>query len=461
MLLTSPLAKQIYSFIKDAPILDYHTHLSQSEILNDQRYENLWELWLKHDHYKWRLMRGCGVDEHYITGDATPWEKFSQFAKILPLALGNPVYQWAHMELQSVFGINSLLSEDTASDIWEKANEQLKTNVSTRSLLKKFNVELICTTDDPADDLSTHLEIATLSDLPQVLPTYRPDRYHSVHKPAIFQTAIESLSNSLKSPINSFTELMTALKSRHDAFHEAGCRMSDHGLDYTPNLRATTTELETIFQNALTNQAANDTEREQFTSDILYHVAQWNHEKDWAMQLHLGPLRNVNTRLVSSTGADSGFDTMGSWPQTDRLIHFLNDLNQKNQLPKTIVYNLNPVETEPICAALQNFQEAPLAGKLQYGAAWWLVDHAPGIRRQLDTLANQTAIGTHIGMLTDGRSFASYVRHDYYRQILCSFLADKALTGEMPNDLSLLQTSAANICCNNIRQYIKATLSHS
>jgi len=432
-LLTSKLAETIYTSIEGLPIVDYHTHLPADEILNDHQFENIWELWLKHDHYKWRLMRGCGVEEKFITGDASPYEKFHAFASILPLAIGNPVHQWAHMELEKIFNITIPLNAETAEGIWNQTNSELSDNTTVSKLLQLFKVKLIATTDDPFDDLSSHKSIAAKNHPTQVLPTFRPDKH-------LFEDKID----------------LSSLKQRHDYFHAHGCQMSDHGLSQIP---------------------APETPQYQ----ALKSIAQWNHEKGWIMQLHLGPQREVNTRLSKQTGPDAGFDTIGSLPQTERLIHFLNDLDQNDQLPKTILYNLNPNESTSLCAALQNFQQAssrPLAlpngrpptpadngvptdqngaigqAKLQYGPAWWHLDHVRGIREQLDILTSMSALGTHIGMLTDSRSFTSYVRHDYYRRILCSFLAEKAQSGEMPNDRTLLIQTAQNIAYHNIKNYL-------
>lgn len=457
MLLTSKLAEQIYESIADAPIIDFHTHLPQQEILDDHRFADLWELWLKHDHYKWRLMRGCGVDEEYITGGAEPFEKFKAFASILPLAIGNPVYQWAHMELQAVFGISTLLSADTAEEVWNQANEAIQNDpqLSVRGLLDKFKVKLVCTTDDPSADLSTHEQLAQEDGLGTlVLPTFRPDRFLSPHQPEKFQHAIADLSACVGFKIESYEDLVTALAKRHDDFHAAGCRMSDHGLPYCPTEPSSDFNLEEIFSRAMTGTMANEEEWNAFAAALMQHIAKLNTEKGWTMQLHLGPLRNVNSRMALELVADSGFDTMGAWPQTEALVSFLDQLSFTDSLPKTIVYNLNPNESEAICCALQNFQSAPTPGKIQYGPAWWHCDNVRGIREQIDILTVLGAIGTSVGMLTDSRSFTSYVRHDYYRRILCSYLADAANNGEMPNDLALLSATAQNIAHLNAVSYL-------
>lgn len=424
--LSSETAKRLYHEVaKQLPIIDFHTHLPQAEIHEDHRFENLWELWLKHDHYKWRLMRACGVEERFITGDATPWEKFHAFASIMPLAVGNPVHHWAHLELQRVFNVSTILSEGTAKEIWDSVNQQLQDGVSVNSLLEHFKVEVVCTTDDPADDLSIHDAINQSDKFTKVYPTFRPDKYTSADS-----DSIAKLSKVVGFQIQSHEDLLKALKQRHDHFHENGCRLSDHGI---PNMPAPNTE----------------------AFDILLHTAKWNKEKGWTMQLHLGPQRQVNTKMSAITGADSGFDTMGSYEQTPALIEALNAFNEQNVLGKTIVYNLNPVESEPICCALQNFQSADARGLIQYGPAWWHLDHVRGIREQLDILTSLGAIGTSVGMLTDSRSFTSYVRHEYFRRLLCQYIGNAADAGEMPNDNASLEKLITDICYTNPKEYFK------
>ncbi len=424
--LTTETAQRLYHDVaKKLPIIDFHTHLPQSEILANHRFENLWELWLKHDHYKWRLMRACGVDEERITGSASPWEKFEAFASIMPLAPGNPVHHWAHLELKRVFGIDLILNNDNAKAIWEEANEQLKNdeNLSVQGLLKSFNVELVCTTDDPTSDLTTHAEINNSDIFTKAYPTFRPDRFT-----ANDSKAIQELAELTGLEINDRDQLIIALKKRHDHFHENGCRLSDHGIPVMP---------------ALDSDAFH----------ILKHIAQWNKERGWTMQLHLGPQRSVNHAMAAITGPDSGFDTMGSWPQTAALIDALNALNEVGSLGKTIVYNLNSNESEPICCALQNFQNSDAKGLVQYGPAWWHLDNVRGIREQMDILTSLGAIGTSLGMLTDSRSFTSYVRHEYYRRLLCQYIGNAAEAGEMPNEPEALNQLIADICYHNPKNY--------
>ncbi len=454
--LTTSTARALYHNVaKELPIIDFHTHLPQDAILEDQRFENLSELWLEFDHYKWRLMRACGVSERYITGDASPWEKFEAFASILPLAIGNPVHHWAHLELRRVFGITTVLNKGSAKAVWDETNAQLASDpkLSVQGLLKHFKVELVCTTDDPTDDLLTHRAIAEKNLAIQVYPTFRPDALTTRKEGFDFSNWIKQLEARSKQNISNYSELLRALESRHDSFHEHGCRLSDHGLNAMPLKSESARPLEEIFQDRLSNKPVCDTDWQTFAFDILLHNAKWNQQKGWTMQLHLGPQRGVNTRMAKQCGADSGFDTMGSTPQTEALISALNAFSEAEVLGKTIVYNLNSVESEPICCALQNFQSDQKAGLIQYGPAWWHLDHARGIRAQIDILSSLGAIGTTVGMLTDSRSFTSYVRHEYYRRLLCQYLGDAAERGEIPNDPESLHELITNICYTNPRDY--------
>ena len=459
--LDTETARTLYHEVAaELPIIDFHTHLPQQDIMDDHRFSDLWELWLKHDHYKWRLMRGCGVDEKFITGDASPWEKFHAFASIMPLSVGNPVHHWAHLELQRVFGIETVLSADTAKSIWDDANQQLTsdTSLSVRGLLDKFNVELVCTTDDPAADLSTHEQLAG-EKTAITLPTFRPDLAMAVDRPEVFTQWILKLQECCGQPVTDFPSLLTALENRHNAFHEVGCRLSDHGLPFCPNGYDSETqdeELTDIFTRATCGRtAATADEQELFASAIMTHVARWNTEKDWTMQLHLGPLRNVNTPMFEKIGPDSGFDTMGAWPQTHALVDFLGSLQNQAALPRTIVYNLNPDESAAICCAVQNFQDSSTPGKVQYGPAWWHLDHKRGIIEQLDLLMSLGALGTSVGMLTDSRSFTSYVRHEYFRRLLCSMIGKAVEASEIPSDTSQLNTLITNICYGNASNYFR------
>ncbi|MEO1855856.1 MAG: glucuronate isomerase, partial [Rubritalea sp.] len=444
-------------------IIDFHTHLNQQEILDDHHFANLWELWLKHDHYKWRLMRGCGVAEEFVTGSASPWEKFHAFASIMPLAVGNPVHHWAHLELQRVFDIDTVLTADTAEEIWNKTNAQLLSNpeLGVRGLLKRFNVSLVCTTDDPACDLSVHQRLAA-EDTARTLPTYRPDVAMAIDKPEQYSAWLKQLGQRCNTEITDYSKLLQALKQRHDDFHAVGCRLSDHGIPFCPTGESTPQELNAIFHNAALGNAPNRTEDWSiFAADIMRHVAEWNSEKQWTMQLHLGPLRNVNKPLFKRIGPDSGLDTMGAWPQTQALVDFLSSIQEKATLPRTIVYNLNPNESAAICCALQSFQDETCPGKIQYGPAWWHLDHKRGIIEQLDILMSLGAIGTSVGMLTDSRSFTSYVRHEYFRRLLCQLIGKAVEDGEIPDDKAQLNKLISDICYRNANEYFQWPANHN
>ncbi len=455
--LTSNIAKELYHKVAaKAPIIDFHTHLDEESILNNHKFANLWELWLKEDHYKWRLMRACGVREDLITGSANPWEKFEAFAKIMPLAVGNPVHHWAHLELKRLFDIDLLLNAANARKIWDEANSQLGSNAKLRvqGLLEKFKVELVCTTDDPCSDLLVHSQInQDKGSSTKVYPTFRPDQAMNVKNPVEFNAWVAKLSSISEHAINSFTTFITALKARHDYFDSQGCRLSDHGLAYSPYREVSLGELEIIFSKVEQGVAATEEEWQAFAFSVLKHIAQWNYVAKWSMQLHLGPLRSVNTNMLAITGKDSGFDTMGDYRQTASLIKLLDSFSKANILGKTIVYNLNPMESESICCALQNFQNDQAQGLIQYGPAWWHLDNVRGIREQIDILSALSAIGTSVGMLTDSRSFTSYVRHEYYRRLLCQYIGDAAEAGEIPNDKELLDSLIYNICYGNAKHY--------
>lgn len=454
--LTSKTAQNLFHEVaKNLPIIDFHTHLPQKEILTNRTFNNIWELWLEHDHYKWRLMRGCGVDEKFITGSASPKEKFIAFASIMPLAIGNPVHHWAHFELKRVFGINALLNEDTAEEIWEQTLEQLSTqdDLSVHGLLKSFKVELICTTDDPVDCLTDHQKANELNTGTKVYPTFRPDKADISFGKKHLVEWTESLSKASGIEVNSFKSLLAALENRHTYFHQYGCRLSDHGLAFMPYSETTEQELETAYNACLNGEKISEKQALAFKYAILKNVAKWNNEKSWTMQLHLGPLRNANEKMSQITGRDSGYDTMGSYEQTSTLIQALNDFEQNNILGKTIVYNLSPTESESICCALQNFQNSKAKGLIQYGPAWWHLDHVRGIVEQIDILTSLGAIGTSVGMLTDSRSFTSYVRHEYYRRLLCQYIGDAAEKGEIPNDSAALKKLISDICYTNPLEY--------
>ncbi|MEM6911785.1 MAG: glucuronate isomerase [Verrucomicrobiota bacterium] len=456
--LTTSTARELYHEVAAGlPIIDFHTHLPAEEILADRRFANLWELWLEHDHYKWRLLRGCGVEESLITGSASPWEKFEAFASVLPLAVGNPVHHWAHLELRRVFGITTVLSRESARAVWEEAEAFLATDpsLSVRGLLRRFRVELVCTTDDPTADLAVHRELAQPG-VTRTLPTFRPDRAMAVDQPERFVRFVGELAEASGQPVESSRQLVEALRQRFEAFHEAGCRLSDHGLPYCPAALAEVGEIDRIFQQVVAQgEAASPQQWEVFAAHLLAQVATWCHEAGWTMQLHLGPLRNVNRPLFQELGPDAGFDTMGFWPQTKGLVEFLGQRQDEGALPRLIVYNLNPQESEALCCALQSFQDATVPGKLQYGPAWWHLDHQRGILEQLEILLSLSALGTSVGMLTDSRSFTSFVRHEFYRRLLCQRLGQGVEEGEIPGEGAALGELVKAVAYGNAASFFQ------
>ena len=456
--LSNKTAQEIFhNHIENLPIIDYHTHLPEEEILQDKTFANLYELWLEHDHYKWRLMRGAGVLEKYITGDASPYEKFEKFAEILPQAIQNPVTHWAHLELQRVFNIDLIINKDNANTIWQETQKQLKDNptLSVNNILKKFKVELVCTTDDPSKTLHIHRQIKKNDIELKVLPTFRPDNVLRVHETIEFKKIIDDLVKISGIHINNIENLLQALSQRHQTFHDNNCRLSDHGIAYCPKNSADIKIAEIVFQKALKNQSFSEQEFDIYCATIIAHIAKLNTEKQWTMQLHLGPIRNNSSNYFKQIGRDSGFDSMGDWQQTNRLISFLNNLEKNEILPKIIVYNLNPKDSEALCCAIQSFQtNSSQAGYIQYGAAWWHLDHKRGMTQHLEILSSLGVLGSFIGMLTDSRSFTSYVRHEYFRRILCDFFGKGIERGEIPYNQVTIDI-VKNISYYNAKNYFK------
>ncbi|MGJ8695083.1 MAG: glucuronate isomerase [Verrucomicrobiaceae bacterium] len=450
-LLLSETACELYhETAKHLPIIDYHTHLPPEEVANDKRWENITEIWLGHDHYKWRAMRANGIPESHITGDASPREKFQAWAETVPNTLRNPLYDWTHLELRRCFGIDTLLSPDTAEEIWNEANERLKEkDFSARELMRRFRVDAVGTTDDPTDDLYHH-EAANASDCPtKIYPTYRPDKAFFVDRPDLLNPWLDKLAPG----IETFGDLLTALKGRHDYFHEKGCRLTDHGMRYALAHPCSQDEADRILANARQGTAASHLETDAFGALIMIHVGQWTAEKDWTMQLHLGPKRNPNSRLFAQLGPDSGFDTIGDWPQGEAVLTFLDALASKNSLPKTIIYNLNPRDNAVLAAACGSFQEAPMRGKVQFGSGWWFNDTLKGMQDQIDTLSSIGLLPHFVGMLTDSRSFLSFPRHEYFRRLLCNIIGQDIEDGKLPYDRQLIHNLVGNICYHNARAY--------
>ena len=446
-LLTSETSKKLYhDYAEVTPIIDYHCHINPQEIAEDKKFDNITQVWLGGDHYKWRQMRSNGVEEKYITGDATDREKFQKWAETLEKAIGNPLYHWSHLELQRYFGYEGALNGETAEEVWNLCNEKLKT-MSARSIMKESNVTLICTTDDPIDDLRHHIAIKEDETFDiQVLPTWRPDRALAIEK-GDFADYIKELSKVSGIEVNNFATWKEAITNRMEFFHEVGCRISDHGLLYIPYVEATEEEVNDIFVRALSGEKVSEKEEMQFKTACMLYVGAEYSRLGWAMQLHFGVTRNNNTRMFNKLGADTGFDGIYNRVSIDQLSSYLDALNKEEKLPKTILYSLNPVDNAAIGVLIGCFQEAGVCGKIQQGSAWWFNDHKTGMIEQM------TSLGNFIGMLTDSRSFLSYTRHEYFRRIMCELIGTWVENGEYPNDEKVLEKLVKNISYNNAMNY--------
>ena len=454
-LLSTSTARRLYhQFAEPEPIFDYHCHLSPKDIAENRQFKNLFEIWLEGDHYKWRAMRWNGVPERFITGDATPLEKFKAWAATVPHTLRNPLYHWTHLELARYFGITEPLNEESAERIWNRANEQLATpEFSTHGILKKFRVSMVCTTDDPADNLAHHSAFARSGIATQVLPAFRPDAALNVHKPETLKAWIGRLEQSCGRGIDSLSALLEALRARRDYFHERGSRLSDHGLERCYGESCTESEAAAIFSAARSGRAASADEHAKFASFLMLFLGRLYAERGWTMQLHLGALRNNNTRLLTTCGPDTGFDSIGDFPQVQSLGAFLDRLDSENSLPKTVIYNLNPADNYAIAAMAGNFQDGTVPGKVQIGSGWWFLDQKEAMEWQLNSLSNLGLLSRFVGMVTDSRSFMSYPRHEYFRRVLCNLVGRDIEAGELPEDEALVGPLVRNICYANASAY--------
>lgn len=457
-LLESSTAKMLYhNFAAKLPIIDYHCHLSADQIAEDANFENLTQIWLYGDHYKWRAMRANGIDEKYITGNASDFEKFEKWAETVPYTLRNPLYHWTHLELQRYFDVYDILSPATAKKIYDECSAKLQTpEYSVRRLIQKMNVESIGTTDDPLDDLLSHQKIKMDGFSTKVLPSFRPDKAMNAEDVVALQTYIQKLSILTDLPIDNFKSYLQALKTRHDFFADMGCTVSDHGLEQMYCEEYNDCEMELIFQKILGCHSLNPTELIKFKSCMLINLAHWDHEKGWVQQYHLGALRNNNSRLLSLLGPDTGFDSIGDFSQAKNLSIFLNKLDSSDRLAKTILYNLNPADNEMLATMVGNFNDGTIAGKMQFGAAWWFLDQKMGMINQLNALSNMGLLGRFVGMITDSRSFLSYPRHEYFRRILCNLIGHDVENGELPNDIEWLGKMVENICYFNAKKYFNS-----
>jgi glucuronate isomerase len=454
-LLSSKTARALYhQYAQDEPILDYHCHLPPQDVAANRQFADLFEIWLEGDHYKWRAMRADGVCEDLVTGDASHKEKFLAWAKTVPNTLRNPLYHWTHLELKRYFGIEELLDESTAESIWARANEQLATPaLNAHGILERFQVKALCTTDDPTDSLALHQQIAA-SPLPtKVFPTFRPDKALNVHLPQQFNTWIGQLAAAAGEDITNFQSFLDALHHRHDFFHAQGCRLSDHGINTAFAEPCTEQQAATIFENARALKAATPQEQAQFASYLMLFFGHLDATRGWTKQLHLMARRGNNTRLLARLGPDTGFDSIGDWPQMDSLGRYLDLLDQENALPKTILYNLNPAWNYAFATMIGNFQDGSIAGKIQYGSGWWFLDQKEAMEWQMNALSNCGLLSRFVGMLTDSRSFMSYPRHEYFRRVLANLLGDDMEKGLLPDSLDMVGNLLRNICYKNAKDY--------
>lgn len=454
MLHSKPAQELYHNYAKEQPIIDYHNHLIPEQVAHDINFENLTQIWLYGDHYKWRAMRTNGVDERYVTGDASDLEKFQKWAETVPYTMRNPLYHWTHLELQRYFNIHELLTPKSAEKIYNQCSELLQTqDYSVRSLLRKMNVEAICTTDDPLDSLEHHQAFAKENDTFIMLPAFRPDKAMACDNLETFNAYINKLEQITNQSITTLNDFLSALKSRHDYFAAHDCSVSDHGLEHIYAEDYTEAEITAIFGKIRNNQPLALSERLKFKSALLIYFAEWDHEKGWVQQYHLGALRNNNTRMLSLLGPDTGWDSIGDFTQAQALSKFLNKLDSTNKLAKTIIYNLNPADNELIAAMIGNFNDGSVAGKVQFGSAWWFLDQKDGMTKQINTLSNMGLLSRLVGMLTDSRSFLSFPRHEYFRRLLCNLFAEDIVNGELPHDLEWIGKIIQDICYSNAKNY--------
>ncbi len=454
-LLKNKTAERLYhEFAKQMPVIDYHCHLPQWQIAKDHQFENITQAWLYGDHYKWRAMRANGVDEKYITGNGSDFEKFKMWAETVPYTMRNPLYHWTHLELQRYFGIKKILNGDTAKEIYEECSAKLQSpEFSVRNLLRMMKVKLVCTTDDPVDDLAFHKQLAKDNFEVPVLPAFRPDQAMNVDNAISFNNYVQRLEAVTGCSIAIYSEFLECLKNRHDYFAANGCSVSDHGLEQIYAEEFTDAEIDAIFTRIRSGNDLSHSEVLKFKSAMLVQLAVWDWEKGWVQQYHLGALRNNNTRMLSNLGPDTGWDSIGDFSQGRALSTFLNKLDTKDQLAKTILYNLNPNDNELMAAMIGNFNDGSVAGKMQFGSAWWFLDQKDGMIKQMNALSNMGLLSRFIGMLTDSRSFLSFPRHEYFRRLLCNLFGEEIEDGELPNDIEWVGKMVQDISYNNAKNY--------
>lgn len=454
-LLNTKTAQTLYhDYAAKMPIIDYHCHLPQQQIAENTQFENISKVWLNGDHYKWRALRSNGVDESYITGDKPDREKFRKWAETVPYTLRNPLYHWTHLELQRYFDIHEVLDGKSADRIYDQCQEKLQTeDFRVRGLLKKMNVKMVCTTDDPVDSLNFHQQLKNEGYEIPVLPAFRPDNAMNLDNLSKFNSYVKRLESAADISISTYSDFLNALKNRHDFFARMGCTVSDHGLEEVYSDDYTKEEISRIFEKAVFGKEVSITEHRKFKSAMLVEFAEWDAEKGWVQQYHLGALRNNNSRMMSHLGPDTGWDSIGDFSQGRALAKFLDRLDRDNKLAKTILYNLNPSDNDLFATMIGNFNDGSVAGKIQYGSAWWFLDQKDGMTRQMNALSNMGLLSHFVGMLTDSRSFLSFPRHEYFRRLLCDLFGTEIENGEIPNDMEWVGKIIEDISFNNANKY--------
>ena len=453
-LLGNKTAEKLYhKYSENKPVIDFHCHLSPELIAGNHQFTNLTQAWLKGDHYKWRAMRTNGVSEKFCTGNATDIEKFKKWAETVPATIGNPLYHWTHLELLRYFDITELLSPSTATGIYEKASALLRTHeFSTRSIIRKMNVEIICTTDDPADNLEHHLKLKDSFEI-KVLPTFRPDNVIKIEDPEKFIMYIKKMEQASEKDILNFDSLIEVLDRRHKFFHEMGCRLSDHGLDRFYFATSTAAEINSAFSTLLSGKTLSTEEAEKYKTAMMLELCRMNHKRGWTQQFHIGALRNSNSRMFRQMGPDTGWDSIGPAQDPFNISKFLSELDRNDQLAKTILYNLNPADNEMMITMTGNFNDGSIVSKVQYGAAWWFLDQKNGMEKHMKDLSSHGLLRRFIGMVTDSRSFMSYPRHEYFRRLVCNFLGEEVEKGLIPEDEELLKPLIEGISYRNAKEY--------
>lgn len=453
-LLENKFAEELYhNYSKNQPIIDYHNHLSPQFIAEDKIFDNLTKVWINGDHYKWRAMRTLGINEQFITGNGSDKDKFMNWAKTVPYTMRNPLYHWTHLELARYFGITELLNEKSAESIYEQASAKINSaEYSTQNLLRKVNAEFVCTTEDPIDTLEFHQQLSKSSFEVKVGTAFRPDRAILISNDG-YNEYIDILGEKAGIAINTYADLCSALRNRIDYFDKNGCKLCDHGLDQVYFENYTESEINAIFKKKRENGLLSSEEALKFQSAVLFFLFETYHEFGWVQQLHLGALRNNNARMHRILGPDTGWDSIGDYPQAQKLSGFLNALDSKDKLSKTIIYNLNPADNEVMATMIGNFNDGSVRGKVQFGSGWWFLDQKDGMTKQLNALSNMGLISCFIGMLTDSRSFLSFPRHEYFRRILCNLLGDEIKRGELPNDMEWIGKMVSDISYNNAKAY--------